>query len=95
MIRFLMKKSFPLFKLASADTRLPWSSLTWSFVAYGTARWKRKPRRVRSSLLVGTIRFRQVYVCYSMSSDNRTDFRKGGQRKDKSSYCIWKAKGDS
>ena len=73
--RFLLKKSFPLFKPAFAGTRVPRSSWIWSFGAYGTAHWKRKPRRVRNFLLAGTIRFRQAYACYSMSSDNHTEFR--------------------
>jgi hypothetical protein len=77
VIRLLLKKSFPLFKPAFAGTRVPRSSWTWSCEAYGTAPWKRKPRRVRSFLLAGTIRFRQAYVCYSMSSDNHTEFRSG------------------
>ena len=73
---FAYEEKFPAFQTGFRWYKNPMVQIDWSFGAYGTVRWKHKLRRVRSLLLAGTIRFRQVCACYSTSSDNHAEFRK-------------------
>ena len=53
---FSFEEEFPAYQTGFRWYKIPMAQIDLSFVAYSTAHWRRKPRRVRSLLRAGTIR---------------------------------------
>ena len=72
---FPFEEKFPAFQTGFRWYKSPMVQIDLVFRGLRNGSLKRKPRRMRSFLQAGTIRFRQAYACYSMSSDNHPEFR--------------------